>query len=111
MRKYQFTNKLMFAIVMHDPIARRGLIEKLFPDKKVKAIYFPGKNGEQEVADAKEVLKYGYRNPTGFRRWVKVAGSGGLCYTRVMGTWKSKTDTNICYSIILFSYASIERNC
>ena len=46
------------------------------------------------------VLKQGYRNPTGFRRWVKVAGSGGLCYTRVMGTWKSKTDTNICYSII-----------
>ena len=35
-------------------------------------------------------LKYGYRNPTGFRRWVKVAGSGGLCYTCVMGTWKSK---------------------
>ena len=56
-------------------------------------------------------LKYGYRNPTGFRRWVKVAKSGGLCYTCVMGTWKSKTDTSICYSIILFSYASIERNC
>ena len=35
-------------------------------------------------------LKYGYRNPTGFRRWVKVAGSGGVCYTCVMGTWKSK---------------------
>ena len=35
-------------------------------------------------------LKYGYRNPTGFRRWVKVAESGGLCYTCVMGTWKSK---------------------
>ena len=35
-------------------------------------------------------LKQGYRNPTGFRRWVKVAGSGGLCYTCVMGTWKSK---------------------
>ena len=51
-------------------------------------------------------LKYGYRNPTGFRRWVKVAKSGGLCYTCVMGTWKSKTDTSICYSIILFSYAS-----
>ena len=48
----------MFAIVMHDPIACRGLIEKLFPDRKVKAIYFPGKNGEQEVADAKEVLKH-----------------------------------------------------
>lgn len=58
MRKYQFTNKLMFAIVMHDPIACRGLIEKLFPDRKVKAIYFPGKNGEQEVADTKEVLKH-----------------------------------------------------
>ena len=27
---------------------------------------------------------------TGFRRRVKVAGSGGLCYTCVMGTWKSK---------------------
>ena len=35
-------------------------------------------------------LKEGYRNPTGFRRWVKVAGSGGLCYTCVMGTWKLK---------------------
>ena len=35
-------------------------------------------------------LKSGYRNPTGFRRWGKVAGSGGLCYTCVMGTWKSK---------------------
>ena len=35
-------------------------------------------------------LKQGYRNPTGFRRWVKVARSGGLCYTCVMGTWKSK---------------------
>ena len=35
-------------------------------------------------------LKYGYRNPTGFRRWVKVAGSGGVCYTCVMGTCKSK---------------------
>ena len=60
---------------------------------------------------AETVLKYGYRNPTGFRRWVKVAKSGGLCYTCVMGTWKSKTDTRICYSTILFSYASIERNC
>ena len=35
-------------------------------------------------------LKQGYRNPTGFRRWVKVVGSGGLCYTCVMGMWKSK---------------------
>ena len=35
-------------------------------------------------------LKYGYRNPTDFRRWVKVAKSGGLCYICVMGTWKSK---------------------
>ena len=36
------------------------------------------------------ILKDGYRNPTGFRRRVKVAGSGGLCDTCVMGTWKSK---------------------
>ena len=35
-------------------------------------------------------MKEGYRNPTSFRRWVKVAGSGGVCYTCVMGTWKSK---------------------
>ena len=63
------------------------------------------------IMEARISLKYGYRNPTGFRRWVKVAKSGGLCYTCVMGTWKSKTDTSICYSTILFSYASIERNC
>ena len=61
-----------------------------------------------EEADQKW-LKYGYRNPTGFRRWVKVAESGGLCYTCVMGTWKSKTDTSIFYSIILFSYASYRK--
>ena len=36
------------------------------------------------------ILKYGYRNPTGFRRWVKVAKSGKLLYTCGMGTWKSK---------------------
>ena len=35
-------------------------------------------------------LKYGYRNPTGFRRWVKVSKSGKLLYTCGMGTWKSK---------------------
>ena len=38
----------------------------------------------------KLLLKKGYRNPTGFRRWVKVAKSSGLCYTYAMGTWKSK---------------------
>ena len=40
--------------------------------------------------DIFQLLKQGYRNPTGFRRWVKGARSGGLCYTCVMGTWKSK---------------------
>ena len=44
-------------------------------------------------------LKSGYRNPTGFRRWVKVAGSGGLCYTCVMGTWKSKKQTQIFVTV------------
>ena len=29
-------------------------------------------------------LKKGYCNPTGFRRWVKVAKSGGLCYAYIM---------------------------
>ena len=55
-------------------------------------------------------LKYGYRNPTGFRRWVKVSKSGKLLYTCGMGTWKSKTDTNIYYSIILYLSANIEKN-
>ena len=35
-------------------------------------------------------LKQGYRNPTGFRRWVKVAKNQKLLYTHGMGTWKSK---------------------
>ena len=35
-------------------------------------------------------MKGGYRNPTGFRRWVKVAKSRKLLYTCGMGTWKSK---------------------
>ena len=35
-------------------------------------------------------LKYGYRNPTGFRRWVKVAKNQKVLYTHGMGTWKSK---------------------
>ena len=35
-------------------------------------------------------LKEGYRNPTGFRRWVKVAKNQKLLYTHGMGTWKSK---------------------
>lgn len=73
--------------------------------------YFAKPQDYIEIKNADKLVEIGLRNPTGFRRWVKVAGSGGLCYTRVMGTWKSKTDTNICYSIILFSYASIERNC
>ena len=37
-----------------------------------------------------ESLKQGYRNPTGFRRWVKVAKNQKLLYTHGMGTWKSK---------------------
>ncbi len=55
-----------------------------------------------ENEDVLIFLKEGYRNPTGFRRWVKVAQSCDLCYTCVMGIWESKTDTSICYSIILF---------
>ena len=50
-------------------------------------------NVQEAVGDYEEARD---RNPTGFRRWVKVAGSGGLYYTCVMGTWKSKTDTNRC---------------
>ena len=35
-------------------------------------------------------LKQGYRNPTGFRRWVKVAKNQKLLYAHGMETWKSK---------------------
>ena len=31
-----------------------------------------------------------YRNPIGFRQWVKVAKNQKLLYTHGMGTWKSK---------------------
>ena len=37
-----------------------------------------------------QILKQGYRNPTGFRRWVKVAKNQKLLYAHGMGTWKSK---------------------
>ena len=41
-----------------------------------------------ENEDVLIFLKEGYRNPTGFRRWVKVAQSCDLCYTCVMGIKK-----------------------
>ena len=37
-----------------------------------------------------EILGKGYRNPTGFILWVKIAKSGNLLYTCGMGAWKSK---------------------
>ena len=64
---------------------------------------FPGERAACYVADLllrqykrirsqskKNILKYGYRNPTGFRRWVKVAKSEKLLYTCGMGTWKHR---------------------
>ena len=51
--------------------------------------YIPAR-GANDTQNTPFLLKYGYCNPTGFRWWVKVAESGGLCYTCVMGTWKSK---------------------
>ena len=59
----------------------------------------------------KSELKQGYRNPTGFRRWAKVATNQKLLYTHGIGTWKSKkTATNTYYNITLFLSANIERN-
>ena len=52
-----------------------------------------------------------YRNPTGFRRWVKVAQSCDLCYTCVMGIWESKNRHKYLLQYHIISYASIERNC
>ena len=48
MGKYKFTNKLMFAIVMHDHVACKKFIEMIFPERKVEKISFP----EQMSADA-----------------------------------------------------------
>ena len=55
------------------------------------------------------VLKQGYRNPTGFRRRVKVAGSGGLCYTCVMGTWKSKKQTQIFVTVSYYFRMQVQK--
>ena len=38
MAKYKFSDRLMFAIVMHDESLCRQFIERLFPEKKVKKI-------------------------------------------------------------------------
>ena len=48
MSKYKFTNKLMFAIVMHDHVACKRFIEMIFPERKVEKISFT----EQMSADA-----------------------------------------------------------
>ena len=64
-----------------------------------------------ENEDVLIFLKEGYRNPTGFRRWVKVAQSCDLCYTCVMGIWESKNRHKYLLQYHIISYASIERNC
>ena len=46
MAKYQFASKLMFAIVMHDPIACKKFIELVFPERRVERISFPEKSGD-----------------------------------------------------------------
>ncbi len=40
MGKYKFTNKLMFAIIMRDPVACKKFIEMIFPERKVEKIFF-----------------------------------------------------------------------
>ena len=57
--------------------------------RRVSCIIYPPA-AQIDTQNTPFLLKYGYCNPTGFRWWVKVAESGGLCYTCVMGTWKSK---------------------
>ncbi len=53
-------------------------------------LIMPARNSSNRRCYSDKDIEWGYRNPTGFRRWVKVAKSGGLCYTCDMGTWKSK---------------------
>ena len=83
-----------------------------FDFKKEYKEFYMSKNKPEivNVPKANYIAVRGKGNPTDFRWWVKVAKSKKLLYTYVMGTWKSKIDTNIYYSIILYSSANIERN-
>ena len=47
MGKYIFANKLMFAIIMRDPIACKKFIEMIFPERTVEKILFPNKAEEK----------------------------------------------------------------
>ena len=56
MGKYIFANKLMFAIIMRDPVACKKIIEMIFPERKVKKLTFPEKAGSDEyTATIKEI--------------------------------------------------------
>ena len=56
MGKYIFANKLMFAIIMRDPVACKKFIEMIFPERKVKKLTFPEKSGSDEyTATIKEI--------------------------------------------------------
>lgn len=50
MGKYIFANKLMFAIIMRDPIACKKFIEMIFPERTVEKILFPNKAEEDSGA-------------------------------------------------------------
>ena len=52
--------------------------------------YFAKLQDYIEIKNADKLVEIGLRNPTGFRRWVKVAKNQKLSYTHGMGTWKSK---------------------
>ena len=70
---------------VHGVILETGKKASVIPD--FTSLHYLNRAWDMQSIHA---LKYGYRNPTGFRRWVKVAESGGLCYTCAMGTWESK---------------------
>lgn len=60
--------------------------------------------------DREVFLKNGYRNPTGFRRWLR---QPKVAVYVILALWEYgnlKTDTSIYYSIILFSCVNTERN-
>ena len=48
MSKYKFTNKLMFAIIMRDPVACKKFIEMIFPERKVEKIFFAEEANESK---------------------------------------------------------------
>ena len=69
MGKYKFTNKLMFAIIMRDPVACKKFIEMIFPERKVEKIFFAEEaNAGKQPATVGEIAAEVEKTMTNSRR-------------------------------------------